>query len=145
MTGTNILLVDDRPENLLALEAMLESLGSNLCLVRAQSGEEALKAVLDHDFAVILLDVHMHNMDGFETAALIKAQEKSQHTPIIFLTAFDNGDLPIFQGYSVGAVDYLIKPIVPEVLRAKVSVFVDLYRAHERLKELDQLKAKFIS
>src|SRR4051812_30330517 len=131
MTSTNILLVDDRSENLLALEAMLESLDPRLCLIKAHSGDEALKAVLDQDFAAILLDVHMQGMDGFETAALIKEREKSQHTPIIFLTAYDHGSLPIFKGYSVGAVDYLIKPIVPEILRAKVAIFVDLYRAHQ--------------
>src|SRR5260221_6213620 len=145
MTSTSILLVEDHPENLLALEAMLESLGSHLCLIKAQSGEEALKAVLDQDFAAILLDVHMHGMDGFETATLIKEREKSKRTPIIFLTAYDQGEMPILRGYSVGAVDYLIKPIVLEILKAKVGIFVDLYRAHERLKELDQLKAKFIA
>jgi len=120
----NILLVDDHPENLLALEAMLEPLGQNL--VMAASGAEALKCLLRLDFAVILLDVQMPGMDGFETAELIRGRELSKHTPIIFLTALNTNDTHISRGYQVGAVDYLLKPIVPEMLLSKVAVFVDL-------------------
>ncbi len=100
----NILLVDDNVKNLLALEGILDSLGQNL--VRANSGEEALRCLLHQDFAVILIDVQMPGMDGFETASLIRERERSQHTPIIFLTAFSTSDSFVFQGYSLGAVDY---------------------------------------
>jgi signal transduction histidine kinase/DNA-binding response OmpR family regulator len=122
----NILLVDDRSENLIALEAMLEPLGQHL--VMARSGAEALKRLLRQDFAVILLDVQMPGMDGFETAALIRGRERSAHTPIIFLTAINTSERHVSRGYEVGAVDYLLKPLVPEVLVSKVSAFVDLYR-----------------
>jgi diguanylate cyclase (GGDEF)-like protein len=121
----NILLVDDRPENLLALEAVLEPLGQNL--IKASSGEEALKRLLSDDFAVILLDVQMPGLDGFETAELIKAREKTRHIPIIFLTAISKDPHHALRGYSVGAVDYIFKPFDPEVLRSKVGVFIDLY------------------
>ena len=114
-----ILLVDDRPENLLALEAILSSLGQTL--VRAASGEEALKALLADDFAVILLDVQMPGMDGFETAAHIKRRERTRDIPIIFLTAINREPQHAFRGYSAGAVDYLAKPFDPWVLRAKVG------------------------
>src|SRR5262245_33937796 len=117
-----ILMVDDRPENLVALEAALDGLGEHL--VKAESGKEALRACLDHDFAVILLDVKMPDMDGFETAAMIRDRERSKGTPIIFLTALKSEE-HLFRGYYMGAVDYLRKPIVPEVLRSKVAVFVD--------------------
>src|SRR5438552_3698532 len=120
-----ILIVDDRPENLLALEAILGS--SNLELVRAYSGEEALRRLLQNDFAVILLDVQMPTMDGFETATLIRQRDKSKHTPIIFLTAINKSQTHIFKGYSLGAVDYIVKPIVPEILRSKVGVFIELF------------------
>lgn len=120
-----ILLVDDKPENIVALEAVLDDLGEDL--IRAHSGKEALRACLEHDFAVILLDVKMPDMDGFETAALIRERERSSGTPIIFLTALKSEE-HLFRGYYMGAVDYLHKPIVPEVLRSKVSVFVDLWR-----------------
>lgn len=133
MNKVNILLVDDRRENLMALEAMLEDLGENL--VKAYSGEEALKYLLDQDFAVILLDVQMPTMDGFETAEMIKHREKSRHIPIIFVTAISRTEAHAFRGYSVGAVDYLFKPIVPEILKSKVSTFVDLFRKNEALKE----------
>ncbi len=131
----NILLVDDKPENLLSLEAMLESLGQNL--VKASTGFEALKAVLKQDFAVILLDVQMPGMDGFETADLIKEREKSRHTPIIFLTAYSKSEMLVAKGYSMGAVDYILKPIVPEVLRAKVAAFIDLFRMTQEIKRLN--------
>ena len=134
-----ILLVDDRPENLLALEAILESLGQTL--VRASSGEEALKALLADDYAVILLDVQMPGMDGFETAAHIKRRERTRDIPIIFLTAINREPQHAFRGYSAGAVDYLSKPFDPWVLRAKVSVFVDLYRKNRQLREQAALLA----
>ncbi|MFD7644920.1 response regulator [Kitasatospora sp. NPDC059795] len=128
-----ILLVDDRPENLLALEAILSALDQTL--VRASSGEEALKALLTDDFAVILLDVQMPGMDGFETAAHIKRRERTRDIPIIFLTAINHGPHHTFRGYAAGAVDYISKPFDPWVLRAKVSVFVDLYQKNTQLKE----------
>jgi signal transduction histidine kinase len=128
----NILLVDDRPENLVALEAVLSDLGQNL--VRAGSGREALKHLLDDDFAVILLDVQMPEMDGFETAALIRTREKSQHTPIVFVTAFNKSDTHVSRGYSLGAVDYVFKPFEPEVLRAKVAAFVELAKKTQELQ-----------
>ncbi|HEX5043546.1 MAG TPA: ATP-binding protein [Candidatus Polarisedimenticolaceae bacterium] len=128
----NILLVDDGEENLLALEAVLKDLGHNLVLAR--SGEEALKQVLDHALAVILLDVRMPGLDGYETAALIRGRPASMHTPIIFVTAADSTPEQVFRGYSVGAVDYIAKPIQPEILRSKVAVFVDLHRKNERLQ-----------
>ena len=129
----NILLVDDHPENLIALESVLEGLGQNL--VRAYSGMEALKCVLNQEFAVILLDVQMPGMDGFETAALMRAREKSRHIPIIFLTAINKNDTHVFKGYSVGAVDYVFKPFEPDVLRAKVAAFVEMSRNVTRLRD----------
>ncbi|MGH8893467.1 MAG: response regulator [Actinomycetes bacterium] len=128
-----ILLVDDRPENLLALEAILSSLDQ--ALVRASSGEEALKALLSDDYAVILLDVQMPGMDGFETASHIKRRERTRDIPIIFLTAINREPQHAFRGYSAGAVDYLAKPFDPWVLRAKVAVFVELYLKNSQLRE----------
>lgn len=126
-----ILVVDDRPENLLALEAILHGLGHEL--VKASSGEEALKRLLTEDVAVILLDVQMPGMDGFETAQHIKARPKTRDIPILFLTALDGAAHQAFRGYAAGAVDYLSKPFDPWVLRAKVAVFVEL---HQRRQEL---------
>jgi CheY-like chemotaxis protein len=120
-----VLLVDDRPENLLVLEAILQGLDHDL--VTAPSGEEALKRLLTDDFAVILLDVQMPGMDGFETAEHIKRRERTRHIPIVFLTAIDRKPHHAFRGYATGAVDYLAKPFDPWVLRAKVSVFIDLW------------------
>jgi CheY-like chemotaxis protein len=134
-----ILLVDDRPENLLALEAILGTLGQEL--VRAASGEEALKALLADEYAVILLDVQMPGMDGFETATHIKRRERTRDIPIIFLTAINREPQHAFRGYSAGAVDYLAKPFDPWVLRAKVSVFVDLYRKTRQVREQAELLA----
>ncbi|MEU6713681.1 two-component system response regulator [Nonomuraea purpurea] len=128
-----ILLVDDREENLIALEAILSSL--DLVPVRARSGEEALKALLNTEFALILLDVRMPGMDGFETAAHIKRRERTRNIPIIFLTVVDSAPDYAFRGYAAGAVDYLTKPFDPWVLRAKVSVFTDLYNMNKRLAE----------
>jgi len=130
---SNILLVDDEQANIDALEAVLEGLGQNL--VKATRGEQALKCVLDHDFAVILLDVQMPGMSGIETAALIRARERSRTTPIIFLTGMMRTAEMIFSGYSAGAVDYLMKPLEPEVLRAKVGVFVELDCARHELQQ----------
>jgi len=127
----DILMVDDEPKNLLALEALLEPLGQNL--LRAQSGEEALRLVLKHNVAVILLDVRMPGMDGFETASLIRQRERSRYTPIIFLTGMSMEMESAFRGYEVGAVDYLTKPLVPEVLRSKVSIFVELHKKNATL------------
>jgi PAS domain S-box-containing protein len=129
----NILLVDDQPENLLALEAILEDLGQNL--VRATSGEAALRHLLHQDFAVILLDVQMPNMDGFEVASLIRSRERSRETPIIFLTAFGTTEQFMFRGYALGAVDYLTKPIAADVLKSKVAVFIELFRKTEALRQ----------
>jgi len=130
---SNILLVDDEQANLDALEAVLESLGQRL--IRALRGEQALKCVLEQDFAVILLDVQMPGMSGIETAALIRARERSRTTPIIFLTGMMRTAEMVFSGYSAGAVDYLMKPLEPEVLRAKVAVFVELDRARHELEQ----------
>ncbi|HEY9903715.1 MAG TPA: EAL domain-containing protein [Candidatus Sericytochromatia bacterium] len=129
----NILLVDDQPKNLLALSAILESLGENL--VSANSGVQALRYLLNQDFAVILLDVQMPQMDGFETAELIRQRERSKHTPIIFVTAINRDDIHVEKGYSLGAVDYLLKPFVPEILKSKVAVFVDLFKKTHLLKQ----------
>ena len=109
-----LLLVDDVEENLVALEAILEPLGQRL--VKARSGDEALRALLDREFACILLDVQMPGLDGFETAELIKQRERSRHIPIIFLTAISKEERHVFRGYTAGAVDYLFKPFDPEVL-----------------------------
>jgi PAS domain S-box-containing protein len=136
-----ILLVDDRPQNLLALEAILEQPGR--ALVGAPSGEEALKHLLRRDFAVILLDVQMPGLDGFETARLIKGRERTRDVPIIFLTAYGKDAEQVFRGYSAGAVDYIVKPFDPEVLRSKVAVFVDLWeRKQELLEQAEQLRER---
>src|SRR4051794_24411491 len=128
----NLLVVDDLAEKLLVMESILGELGQNL--VVARSGEEALRRVLEQDFAVILLDVHMPGgMDGFETAALIRRRKKSAHTPIIFITAFAD-EMHTAQGYSLGAVDYILSPVVPEVLRTKVRVFVELFRMTQQVR-----------
>jgi signal transduction histidine kinase len=127
-----VLMVDDRPDNLLALEAILQPL--DLRLVRASSGEEALKRLLSDEFAVILLDVQMPGMDGFETAAHIKQRDRTKDVPIIFLTAISREVQHQLRGYDAGAVDYLAKPFEPEVLRAKVAVFVDLWAKNQLLQ-----------
>jgi PAS domain S-box-containing protein len=129
----NVLLVDDRPENLLALEAILNSPSYNL--VQANSGTEALRCLLNQDFAVILLDVQMPGMDGFETATLIRSRDRSRSTPIIFITAFSSNDTHVFKGYSLGAVDYLFKPLKPEILTSKVQVFVELFQKTVEVKQ----------
>jgi signal transduction histidine kinase/DNA-binding response OmpR family regulator len=128
----NILVVDDVPEKIIAIEATLADLGQNV--VKASSGREALRCLLKDDFAVILLDVNMPDMDGFETAALIRERKRSEHTPIIFVTAY-NDEAQIAKGYSLGAVDFISTPIEPEVLRTKVGVFVDLYQKTETIRQ----------
>ncbi len=131
----NILLVDDNPANLLSLETVLQAPDRNL--VRAFSGGEALKFLLNKDAAVILLDVRMPNLDGIETAALIRGRERTRDVPIIFLTAYDSaGGAYVTQGYALGAVDYITKPVDPEALKSKVAVFVELYRKTEQIKQL---------
>ena len=127
-----VLMVDDRPEKLLSLEAVLSDLP--LELVQAHSGREALRCLLNGDFAVILLDVNMPGMDGFETAQLIRQRKSSEHTPIIFVTAYQD-ELFMSRGYSLGAVDYVFKPFDPEILRAKVAAFVELSRKTRELQE----------
>jgi PAS domain S-box-containing protein len=135
----NVLLVDDRSENLLALEAILEPLEQNL--LYAHSGEEALRQLLRHDIAVILLDVQMPGLDGFETATMIKQRERTKLVPIIFVTAISKDEEQVFRGYSTGAVDYVFKPFNPQVLRSKVAVFIELYEKNEQLRrQAEQLK-----
>ena len=137
-------MVDDRPENLLALEAILQGLGHEL--IRASSGEEALKVLLTTDVAVILLDVQMPGMDGFETAAHVKRREKTRDIPILFLTAIDGEAHQAFRGYAAGAVDYLAKPFDPWLLKAKVGVFVELYdKRSELAAEADGLRRQLAS
>ena len=128
----NILVVDDRPDKHLVFRSILDELGQNLYV--ASSGEEALKQVLQREFAVILLDVNMPGLDGLETAAMIRGRSKSAHTPIIFITADYTDEVRIAKGYSLGAVDYLSSPVLPEILRSKVNVFVDLYLLAEQAK-----------
>ena len=136
----NILVVDDVPEKIIAMEAILEELGQNV--VSVTSGREALRALLNQDFAVILLDVNMPEIDGFETAALIRQRKRSEHTPIIFITAFSD-ETHINQGYKLGAVDYILTPVVPEVLRAKVAVFADLFRKNELVRRQAEQRIEF--
>ena len=149
----SILIVDDRPEKLLALEAVLSELP--LRVVRAHSGRDALRCLLAADFAVILLDVNMPGMDGFETAQLIRQRKSSEHTPIIFVTAYSD-EVFMSRGYSLGAVDYILQPVVPDMLRSKVSVFVDLYRKtrliteqarwqHQRAMQLQKLASASVA
>src|SRR4051812_8892672 len=128
----SILIVDDRPDKLLAHETVLSELNQNL--VRATSGKEALRCLLKQDFAVILLDVNMPGMDGFETAALIRQRQRSETTPIIFISAVNDTHTHVSRGYSLGAVDYILTPVVPEILRAKLAVFVDLYKKTALIK-----------
>jgi CheY-like chemotaxis protein len=128
----SILVVDDQPANLLILDVILRDLGYDLA--KATSGEEALQRLRDQDFAVILLDVRMHGLDGFATAKLIRSQERSRSTPIIFLTAHIEGPLAVQEAYSLGAVDFLVKPLIPIILRTKVAGFVELFQKTEQVK-----------
>ena len=129
-----ILLVDDRPDKLLAMQVLLGPFAADT--VTARSGEEALRLLLRQDYAVILLDVNMPGMDGFETAALIRQRRASERTPIIFVTAISDTETHISRGYSLGAVDYIFTPVVAEVLRAKIAVFTDLYRKSRQIEHL---------
>src|SRR5215510_11558090 len=147
MTGPDrparVLLVDDRPDNLLALEAILQ--GLPVQTVGADSGEEALKHLLVDDFALILLDAQMPVMDGFETARHIKRRERTRHIPIIFLTAADRDSHLALRGYAAGGVDYLTKPFDPWVLRAKVSVFVDLWTKNRQVEMYSEAARRYRS
>jgi PAS domain S-box-containing protein len=136
-SSAGILLVDDHPANLVALEAILAPLGHEL--VTASSGKEALRHLLRRDFALILLDVQMAGMDGFQTASLIKQRPRSRYVPIIFITAVGRDAAHVFRGYSEGAVDYLVKPFDPDILRSKAQVFVDLYLKGEQIKAQERL------
>ena len=138
----NILLVDDRADKLMALETILSSLGQNLLL--AHSGTEALRLLLQQDFALIVLDVSMPVMDGFETASLIRQRKNSELTPIIFISAVNYSDIHLSRGYSLGAVDYILAPIVPEILRAKASFFIELHKKTEQLKRHAEMQAQLI-
>ncbi len=139
----NILIVDDDAKSLLAMDALLAGPGRNI--VTARSGADALRELMGREFAVILLDVRMPEMDGFETAALIRQREQLRHVPIIFLSAVDTLDSDVYRGVASGAVDYLFKPVVPEVVKAKVAAFVDLVHMNERIKQqaLEQSEARF--
>src|ERR1700694_2024309 len=138
----SILIVDDRPDKLLAYETILDELNENL--VRATSGKEALRCLLKQDFAVILLDVNMPGMDGFETAALIRQRLRSETTPIIFISAVNDAETHFSRGYSLGAVDYILTPVVPEILRAKIAVFVDLFKKTDQVKRQAEEREKII-
>lgn len=132
----SILVVDDNPGKRLALISVLEVLNQEI--ITAESGRDALRCLLDHEFAVILLDVQMPTMDGFETARLIRSRQQSESTPIIFVTAYSRGETDMMEGYSLGAVDFIFTPIIPEILRAKVSVFVDLYHKIQAIKRHEE-------
>lgn len=134
-----ILIVDDSPENLLALEALL--LSGDRIVVKAHSGEEALKYLLQNEVCAILLDVKMTGLDGYQTATLIRSREKTRDVPIIFLTSYNREETDIIKGYSHGAVDYIVKPIVPEILQSKVNVFVDLMKkTHDLRRKNEELE-----
>lgn len=136
----SILLVDDNPGDLLVLEAILQDLDEQL--VKCRNGAEALQRLAEDDFAVVLLDVRMGGLDGFETAKRIRAQERSRDTPIIFITAYDASDFPVAAAYALGVVDYLVKPLVPAILRAKVLAFVELFRKSDQLRrQAEQLRS----
>src|SRR5258708_2450643 len=135
-----ILVVDDKPKNLLAMVQMLEGLGEDV--VEARSGADALRCLLRQEVAIVLLDVQMPDMDGYELAALIRQRGRSRQTPIIFVTAFDTNRGDVSRGYALGAVDFVFKPIDPVVLRAKVSVFVDLFKKSEAMREQVKLERR---
>ena len=139
----NILLVDDRPDKLLAVETIIAELGQNV--IKARSGQEALRFLLHTEVAVILLDVNMPGLDGFETAALIRQRQKSEHTPIIFLTAVSDTETHVSRGYSLGAVDYILAPVLPDVLRTKVAVFVELHKKNQQIRSLNEQLQKRIA
>lgn len=143
MKETKILIVDDKPENLLTLEFLLN--GPDIEIIRAESGEQALSHSLDHDFALVLLDVRMPGMDGYEVAEFMRCNKKTKNVPIIFVTAEVQGDHHIFKGYESGAVDYLFKPLNEVVLKSKVNVFIELFKQHEELQlKTVELDAKLV-
>src|SRR6266550_1487068 len=133
----NILMVDDSPTNLLALESILQAPERNL--VSAACGDDALRYLLDNEVAVILMDVYMPGLDGLETAELIRGRDRSRDIPIIFLTADSTGGRHLSRGYSLGAVDYIVKPIEPDILRSKVNVFVELFKKTQEIKRQAEL------
>jgi len=142
----NILIVDDRQDNLLVLESLLEDMNCNI--IKATSGNEALSLMLDYEFALVLLDVQMPDMDGFETAEFMRMNSKTRYLPIIFVTAISKEQKCIFKGYEIGAVDYLFKPIEPIILQSKVKVFLELYNQKKLVEEqakLLELKVKELS
>ncbi|MES2307608.1 MAG: response regulator [Verrucomicrobiota bacterium] len=133
LSRANILIVDDRQDKRMAMETIIQDLDQNI--IQASSGREALRHLLNQDFAVILLDVNMPGMDGFETALLIRERKKLENIPIIFVSAISDTETHVSRGYSLGAVDYILAPIVPEILRAKVAVFVELYKTAEKVRQ----------
>jgi len=137
MDNINILIVDDRQENLFVLESLLDNMNCNI--IKATSGNEALSKMLDYDFALVLLDVQMPDMDGFETAELMRSNVRTMYIPVIFVTAISNEQKCIFKGYEVGAVDYLFKPIEPVILQSKVRVFIELYNQKKLVEEQSKL------
>src|SRR3989440_7854351 len=138
----SILIVDDRHDKMLAYETILSDLHENI--VCARSGKEALRCLLQQDFAVILLDVNMPGMDGFETAAMIRQRPRSEATPIIFISAVSDTLNHVARGYSLGAVDYILTPVVPEILRAKIGVFVELFKKTEQVKRQAEERAQLV-
>jgi two-component system, cell cycle response regulator len=138
----NILIVDDRKENLIAMEALLEN--PELTIIKAESGNQALGLLLEFNFALVLLDVQMPEMDGFEVAELMRVKEKTRNIPIIFVTAINKEEKYVFKGYETGGVDYLFKPINPHVLKSKVNVFLELYRKRLELERLVNEKNEYI-
>ena len=139
----NLLLIDDRVENLIALESILDDPKFNL--IKTTSGQEALAKVLEYEFALILADVYMPVMNGFEIAELLRGKNESKHIPIIFITAIKKEEKYIFKGYESGAVDYLLKPLDPEILKSKVNVFIDLFKQKKLIQlQADKLKQQMI-
>ncbi len=136
MSKAKVLIVDDRPENLFVLESLIDE--PDVELVRANSGNEALAKILDHDFALVLLDVQMPGMDGYEVAELMRGNKQTKHIPIIFVTAKHKEQASIFRGYDSGAVDYLFKPLEPVILKGKIAVFLELYRHKKELQDKTQ-------
>jgi len=136
MKNNSILIVDDRPENLITLEKLLNDLDLNI--MKAESGNEALGLMLNHDFALVLLDAQMPDMDGFETAEFMRGNEETKYIPIIFITAIDKEQRHVFKGYQTGAVDYIMKPLDPDILKSKVNVFLELYHQRKDLEKTNE-------
>lgn len=135
-TPINILIVDDKPQNLISLEAVLEA--PHIEIVKASSGNEALSKILDYEFALILLDVQMPDMDGFETAEYIRGNKKTRHVPIIFVTAINKDQQYVFKGYASGAVDYIFKPLYPEIIKNKVQIFLDIFNQRKIIEQKNE-------